>query len=84
MAKTNSEVLSDWLQDTRARTLELVQGLNEQQLIGPKLDTVNPLRWEIGHVAYFHELWARRHLDSVPSYLANADELYDSINIAHR
>ncbi len=71
------------LNDTRKRTLELVDGLNQQQIIGPKLDIVNPLLWEIGHAAYFHELWTLRHLDNADSFFKNADELYDSINIAH-
>jgi len=69
--------------DARKRTLQLVNGLDQQQLIGPKLDIVNPLLWEIGHAAYFHELWTLRHLDGAQPLLKNADELYDSINIAH-
>jgi iron(II)-dependent oxidoreductase len=75
--------LIDDLRDTRKRTLELVAGLDHQQIIGPKLDIVNPLLWEIGHTAYFHELWTLRHLDGADSFLENADELYDSISIAH-
>lgn len=75
--------LIDDLRDTRKRTLELVAGLDQQQIIGPKLDIVNPLLWEIGHTAYFHELWTLRHLDGADSFLENADELYDSISIAH-
>ncbi len=71
------------LKDARQRTLALIKGLDQQQIIGPKLATVNPLLWEIGHVAYFHELWILRHLDGNDSFLPNADELYDSINIAH-
>ena len=72
------------LKDARKRTLELVDGLDQQQIIGPQLDIVNPLLWEIGHAAYFHELWTLRHLDKTDSLLENADELYDSINIAHK
>ena len=79
---TITTLISD-LNDTRQRTLELVDGLSPQQLIGPQLDIVNPLLWEIGHVAYFYELWTLRHLDNADSFLANADALYDSINIAH-
>ena len=75
--------LIDDLNDARKHTLELVDGLDQQQIMGPKLDIVNPLLWEIGHAAYFHELWTLRHLDGVDSLLENADELYDSINIAH-
>jgi len=82
----NTEIITQLiadLKDARQRTLELVAGLNSQQIIGEKLSTVNPLLWEIGHVAYFHELWILRHLDKANSFLNNADELYDSINIAH-
>jgi len=75
--------LIDDLVDARKRTLELVAGLDAQQIIGPKLDIVNPLLWEIGHTAYFHELWTLRHLDAKAPFLENADELYDSISIAH-
>lgn len=76
--------LIDDIKDSRKRTLELVDGLDQQQLIGPQLDIVNPLLWEIGHTAYFHELWTLRQLDGANSFLENADELYDSINIAHK
>ena len=38
--------------DAHNRTLELAAGLDEEQLIGPKLPIVNPLCWEIGHVAW--------------------------------
>jgi len=71
------------LNDARQRTLALINGLDSAQMIGPQLETVNPLLWEVGHVAYFHELWILRHLDKAPSFLENADELYDSITIAH-
>ena len=54
-AKISTTHLTTILQDARSRTLELVDGLNEEQLMGPQIATVNPLRWEIGHVAYFYE-----------------------------
>jgi iron(II)-dependent oxidoreductase len=75
--------LIDDLKDARKRTLELIEGLDQRQIIGPKLDIVNPLLWEIGHTAYFHELWTLRHQDGAAPFLENADELYDSISIAH-
>jgi len=73
------------LQDARSRTYELVDDLDQQQLIGPKLDTVNPLRWEIGHVAYFYEYFILRQLYGHESLLGNqqADALYDSISVPH-
>lgn len=75
--------LIDDLKDARKRTLELIEGLDQRQIIGPKLDIVNPLLWEIGHTAYFHELWTLRYMDGAAPFLENADELYDSISIAH-
>ena len=71
------------IDDARARTLALIDGLDGEQLMGPKLATVNPLRWEIGHTAYFYEYWVlREHLGESP-IRADADELYNSITIAH-
>ena len=47
--------LAAMMQDARVRTLELIEDLDSKQLMGTKLPTVNPIRWEIGHVAYFYE-----------------------------
>jgi len=80
--QTIDALISD-LKDARLRTLQLVAGLNQQQLIGPMLDTVNPLLWEIGHTAYFYELWILRELHGDDSFLNNADQLFNSMTIAH-
>jgi iron(II)-dependent oxidoreductase len=79
---TNAQLI-EALKETRARTLELVQDLSEEQLMGPRLKIVNPLRWEIGHVAWFQEFWILRHLAGQPPILKNGDELYDSARVAH-
>ncbi|MBT6801193.1 MAG: SUMF1/EgtB/PvdO family nonheme iron enzyme, partial [Rhodospirillales bacterium] len=72
------------MQDARNRTLELVADLDDQQLMGPKLPTVNPLRWEIGHVAFFYEYFILNQLYGQASILGDrATKLYDSIAIAH-
>ena len=77
------ETLSAALLDTRSRTLALVEGLDEQQLMGPILPTINPLRWEIAHAAYFHEYWVLRHLGKQKPIRPDADVLFDSISIQH-
>jgi iron(II)-dependent oxidoreductase len=71
------------MKSARQRTLELVEGLSAEQLIGPKLPTVNPLQWEIGHVGWFHETFILRRLYGYEPLLARGDALYDSIAIAH-
>lgn len=75
--------LIEALRETRARTLELIDDLNEQQLMGPRLQIVNPLRWEIAHIAWFQEFWILRHLGSQPPSLEQGDELYDSARLTH-
>ena len=77
------DILKAALLDARSRTLSLVEGLSEEQLLGPILPTVNPLRWEIAHVAYFHEYWVLRHLCGKQPVRADVDELFDSISIEH-
>jgi len=71
------------LREARARTLDLVSDLDDEQLIGPRLGIVNPLRWEIGHVAYFQEFWCLRHFRGEQPILDEADQLYDSARIPH-
>jgi iron(II)-dependent oxidoreductase len=71
------------MKSARQRTLELVDDLSAEQLIGPKLPTVNPLLWEIGHVGWFHEYFILRRIYGHEPLLARGDALYDSIAIAH-
>lgn len=70
------------LRDARARSLALIEDLDDAQWMGPMLPIVNPPRWEIGHVAWFQEHWIRRR-GGAPSIRADADALYDSSAIEH-
>lgn len=71
------------LQEARAHTLELVADLSDGQMLGPRLAIVNPLRWEIAHVAWFQEYWVLRHLHRMEPVWNEADQMYDSALIAH-
>jgi iron(II)-dependent oxidoreductase len=75
--------LVEMLKDSRERTLQLVADLDSEQLIGPRLDIVNPPLWEIGHLAWFYEFFVLRNLDGRPRSLPNADALYDSSAVSH-
>src|SRR5215470_990901 len=81
-----SELINQ-LHEARARLLDLVADLDVDQMIGPRLAIVNPLRWEIAHVAFFQEFWLLRHLrgfDAIrPSPRLDPDKLYDSARVAH-
>ena len=69
--------------DARRATLAFVAGLDGEKLMGPKLDIVNPLLWEIGHVVWFQEYFILRQLDGTTSLRSAADQLFDSAKIAH-
>ena len=71
------------MHEFRGRTLDLVVDLNDEQMIGPRLATVNPPLWEIGHVAWFTEFWILRHLKKQKPIIENGDQLYNSADVAH-
>lgn len=71
------------LQEARDHTLALTADLDDDQMFGPRLSIVNPLRWEIGHVAWFQEYWVLRHLSHRAPILEEGDALYDSARVAH-
>lgn len=83
MKQSNPTELIAQMEDAGHRTRILIAGLDSEQLMGPRWSIVNPLRWEIGHAAYFYEYWVlRQHLGEAPER-ADSDQLYDSISIAH-
>jgi iron(II)-dependent oxidoreductase len=78
--------LSQQLRDARRRTRLLTRDLEGPQLFGPKLAIVNPVLWELGHVAWFQEHWClrlRADESLSESILDGADALYDSAKVAH-
>lgn len=76
--------LAQWLEEARALTRRCFSALSPRQLEVPCLPIVNPPRWELGHLAWFQELWVHRRGDfHEPAMLAGADRLYDSSRVAH-
>ena len=65
------------LREARQRTLELIEDLTDEQMIGPRLAIVNPLRWELGHVGYFQEFWVLRHFPKELPSRSDGDALYE-------
>ena len=71
------------LADARQRTLDLVSDLTDEQLVVPEIDIINPPIWEMGHVAWFQEHWARVHLRGEASIHPQADQFWDSAAVSH-
>ncbi len=83
-APVPTERLAAMMRSAHQRSMEMLDGLSADQLIGPRLPTVNPLLWEVGHVAWFHEYFILRRVYGHEPLLERGDALYDSIAIAHQ
>lgn len=72
------------LQQTRERMRALVDDLDDEQLDLPWHPGVNPPLWEMGHAAFFYEVFVLQQLDGGSSINPAMDELWDSFHVAHR
>ncbi len=81
------------LRDSRQRTLALVMDLNEAQWKPARQIGINPIAWELAHIAWFAEFWILRgphyrdelgfaHAQEAPRF-AGPDTLFDSARLAH-
>ena len=71
------------LREARHRTRRLTEDLSSAELMGPRLDIVNPVLWELGHVGWFHEYWTLRHAHGSAPLIERGDRLWDSSAVAH-
>src|SRR3970040_1213744 len=81
-SRTAAELIVQ-LKDARMRELELFSDRTEEQLVGPAMPIIEPPLWELGHVGWFQERWILRRLDGAEPLSPEADQLYDSFNIAN-
>ena len=79
----NGAELAELMMDAREKSLALLDGLTDEQMLGPQISIVNPLLWEIGHLAWFEERWILRHLRNEKPLLDQTDALYDSMGVHH-
>ncbi|MFT6591438.1 MAG: ergothioneine biosynthesis protein EgtB [Rhodoferax sp.] len=81
------------LRESRQRTLSLVQDLNPAQWSPARQIGINPVAWELAHVAWFAEFWTLRgphQCDAQgqtralhPPRFTGPDALFDSAQLAH-
>ncbi len=84
MAIYDKDGLLAQLWEARDRTLALVDSLPEEELQVPWHPGVNPPLWEMGHAAFFYEVFVLNLLDATPSFDPSMDDLWDSFHIDHR
>ena len=85
--------LVDAMRESRARTLAWIGDLSEAQWQVPHRSGINPLAWELAHLAWFAEFWVLRgphHVDAGgrtqaqrPVVHAGPDALLDSSLLGH-
>jgi iron(II)-dependent oxidoreductase len=75
--------LIGWVRDAGERLADLVADLDDEQLGVPLLPMVNPLLWEVGHVAWFQESFVLRRALGQPPVIGHGDAIWDSGAIPH-
>jgi ergothioneine biosynthesis protein EgtB len=88
MRRAGRDEIADALLETRDRTWRVIDALDPARLTVPRLETVNPPHWEVGHVGWFQERWCLREppragMPLARSRLPDADRWFDSAVIAH-
>lgn len=71
------------IDDARRHTLDCVGDLDDAQLTVPLLEVVNPFRWELGHVAFFYDVFLLQILDECTPIMAAGNDLYNSFEVDH-
>lgn len=85
--------LAEALRDARATTLARTLDAADDAWRVPEQPGVNPVAWELGHIAWFAEFWIlrgphRRNADgfvdaALPARIAGPDAVFDSARLAH-
>ncbi|HTD25690.1 MAG TPA: L-histidine N(alpha)-methyltransferase, partial [Candidatus Elarobacter sp.] len=63
----------------RARTLELVEPLTDEQLTRQHSPIMSPIVWDLGHIANYEEIWSIRALDPAAPVMEDVDWIYDPL-----
>lgn len=85
--------LAEALRDSRERALAFTLDLDDAQWRPPRGEGVNPLAWELGHIAWFGEFWILRGPHTVDAQgrvhaaraprVAGPDDIFDSSLLPH-
>jgi len=83
-AEPTVEILLTRLQRTVKITQAIMRSLSAGQEMVSVSENLNPPYWEFGHLIWFHEFWVHRMgIVSSPSFLDEADTLFNSSELAH-
>ncbi len=67
------------MEEARARTLQLVEPLSDEQLNRVYSPILSPLAWDLGHIANFEELWLVQTVGRLDPLHGELGRFYDAI-----
>ncbi len=79
----NKDDLIHELNNTQQKIVALINTLSDDELKIPYHPGVNPPLWEVGHAAFFFEIFILKALDQAQSFNPAMDDIWDSFNIDH-
>lgn len=80
----SAQTLLEALECSSLITHRVISNLGKGQETVSISSNLNPPHWEFGHLIWFQEFWVHRHgLESNPSFLPDADALFNSSGIFH-
>lgn len=80
-----ASTLAQWLEESNCITRQILSHISTADQIVPQINILNPPLWELGHLTWFHEFWVHRDgQESKPSFMKNADYLFNSSEMAHQ
>lgn len=82
-AVLDAKTITQRVEEARRTTLALVDDLADEQLEIPYLATINPMRWELGHVGFFYDCFLLAALDGVPTLFEGGNDLFNSFEVDH-
>src|SRR5262249_31978002 len=76
--------IAEMLSEARARTLELIAPLDDEQLNRVYSPILSPLAWDLGHIANFEELWLVQTIGDREPMRGELGRFYDAIENPRR
>lgn len=79
MTASSKAAIAESLSEARARTLELIEPLDDEQLNRVYSPILSPLAWDLGHIANFEELWLVQTIGDREPMRGDLGRFYDAI-----
>jgi gamma-glutamyl hercynylcysteine S-oxide synthase len=81
---SSKAAIAERLSEARARTLALVEPLDDEQLNAVYSPILSPLAWDLGHIANFEELWLVQTIGDREPLHGELGRFYDAIENPRR